>query len=40
MGRTLADNDNLVDANQLLVVRANLPAGRNGANDEAEISIV
>ena len=40
MGRTLADNDSLVDADQLLVVRANLPTGRNGVNDEAEISIV
>lgn len=32
--------DSLVNANQPLIVRANLPAGRNGVNDEAEISIV
>lgn len=38
MGKILADG--LVDANQLLVVRANLPAGRNDTNDEVEVSFI
>lgn len=40
MGRTLADNDNLVDANQLLVVRANQLAGGNDPDDGLEIVIL
>ena len=32
--------DSLVNANQLLIVRANLPAGRNDTNDEVEVSFI